>query len=229
MRTRSIAPGAARWPQLICAPSKAGPVGLEQATRRSLVAEHDFGVGAHIHQQRHFRGEIRPLGEHHAGRIRADVSRDARQHVDARIAMQLQVDDVGPQGERVIDGERERRAAEFHRIDAEQQVMHDGIADQRRLEDVLVRHAGHARHVRRERAQRLAHRHRHQRGAARIHHGIGDAAHQILAEADLRIHDARGGDHLAAQQDRTDAPRWWSSRRRPRDRRRARAARARRR
>ena len=32
MRTRSIAPGAARCPQLICAPSKAGPVGLEQAT-----------------------------------------------------------------------------------------------------------------------------------------------------------------------------------------------------
>ena len=30
MRTRSIAPGAARWPCVICAPSKAGPVGLEQ-------------------------------------------------------------------------------------------------------------------------------------------------------------------------------------------------------
>ena len=34
MRTRSIAPGAARWPQLICAPSNAGPVGLEQASSR---------------------------------------------------------------------------------------------------------------------------------------------------------------------------------------------------
>ena len=34
MRTRSMAPGAARWPQLICAPSNAGPVGLEQARSR---------------------------------------------------------------------------------------------------------------------------------------------------------------------------------------------------
>ena len=34
MRTRSIAPGAARWPQEICAPSKAGPVGLDAASRR---------------------------------------------------------------------------------------------------------------------------------------------------------------------------------------------------
>ena len=34
MRTRSMAPGAARWPQEICAPSKAGPVGEEAASRR---------------------------------------------------------------------------------------------------------------------------------------------------------------------------------------------------
>ena len=37
MRTRSIAPGAARWPQEICAPSKAGPVGEEQASSRSRL------------------------------------------------------------------------------------------------------------------------------------------------------------------------------------------------
>ncbi len=37
MRTRSIAPGAARWPQVIWAPSKAGPVGEEQASSRSLL------------------------------------------------------------------------------------------------------------------------------------------------------------------------------------------------
>ena len=37
MRTRSIAPGAARWPQLICAPSNAGPVGLDAASIRSRL------------------------------------------------------------------------------------------------------------------------------------------------------------------------------------------------
>ena len=37
MRMRSIAPGAARWPQEICAPSKAGPVGDEQASSRSRL------------------------------------------------------------------------------------------------------------------------------------------------------------------------------------------------
>ena len=33
--------------------------------------------------------------------------------------------------------------------------------------------------------------------AARVHHDIGDAAHQILAEPDLRIHRAAGGENLA--------------------------------
>jgi hypothetical protein len=35
MRMRSMAPGAARWPQEISAPSKAGPVGEEAATVRA--------------------------------------------------------------------------------------------------------------------------------------------------------------------------------------------------
>ena len=34
---RSIAPGAARCPELICAPSKAGPVGEEQARTLDLL------------------------------------------------------------------------------------------------------------------------------------------------------------------------------------------------
>ena len=60
------------------------------------------------------------------------------------------------------------------------------------------------------------------RVAARIHHHVGDAAHQVLAEADLRVHRARRGDDLAARRDRRDGRRWWSSRCRRRRRRRAR-------
>ena len=36
--------------------------------------------------------------------------------------------------------------------------------------------------------------------AARIHHHIGDAAHQVFAEADLRVHQAGGGHHLARRE-----------------------------
>ncbi len=48
-----------------------------------------------------------------------------------------------------------------------------------------------------ERVERLAYRRGHFLIAARIHHHIGDAAHQVLAEADLRVHQARRGDDIA--------------------------------
>ena len=49
---RSIAPGAARWPEEICAPSKAGPVGEEQAQNAAAIAQQDLGVGADVDKQR---------------------------------------------------------------------------------------------------------------------------------------------------------------------------------
>jgi hypothetical protein len=67
------------------------------------------------------RPEIRALGEHHSRGIRAHVPGDARQHIDSRVAVQLQIDDVRAQRERRVGRERERRAAELHRIDPEQQ------------------------------------------------------------------------------------------------------------
>ena len=35
---------------------------------------------------------------------------------------------------------------------------------------------------------------------ARVEHHVGDAAHEILAEADLRVHLARGGEHFAGSE-----------------------------
>ena len=59
------------------------------------------------------------------------------------------------------------------------------------------RDAGLARHFGRERIERGTDRLGHLLRAARIHHRVGDPAHQILAEADLRIHGAAGGHDLA--------------------------------
>ena len=129
IRTRSIAPGAARWPHEICAPSKAGPGrrrGGEQPVPR---AEDDLGVRADVDEQRDLVREVRRLGEDRPGRVRADVAGDARQHVDARagVAGQLQLARRRTRTARV-GRERERRRAERRRVDAEQEVMHDRIA-----------------------------------------------------------------------------------------------------
>ncbi len=137
MRTRSIAPGAARWPQLICAPSNAGPVGLEQASSRSRLPSTISALVPTSTSRRDFRAQVRTLREDHAGRVGADVPGDARQDVDAGIGVHGEPERGGAKRQRMVDGEGKRRAAEFRRVDAEHQVMHDRVADQRQLEDVL--------------------------------------------------------------------------------------------
>ncbi len=85
-------------------------------------------------------------------------------------------------------------------VNPEQQVMHDRVADERRLEDLLARDADLPRDVGDEAVDRGAHGVGHLLLAARIHHHVRDAAHQVFAEANLRIHHARGGHDLAAAQ-----------------------------
>ena len=119
------------------------------------------------------------------------------QCVRPRTAVQVQADLRGPKLQCLVGREREGRAAELHRVDAEQQMMHDRVTDQRHLENVVGVRLRLTRDVGREPIQRLAHRGGHLLRPARVHHGIGDAAHQILAEADLRVHDAARGEHLA--------------------------------
>ena len=96
MRTRSIAPGAARCPQLICAPSNAGPVGLEQASRRVRLPSTISALVPTSTSSVSFVGEVGPLGEDHAGGIRAHVTGDARQDVDARVRVQRESDLASP-------------------------------------------------------------------------------------------------------------------------------------
>ena len=136
MRTRSMAPGAARWPALIWAPSKAGPVGDDAASSRSLLPEHDLGVRADVHDEGQVVGEVRLLGEDHPGRVRADVPGDAGQDVDPGARMGPQPELRGRQLQGGVDGQRERRRAQWRRVDAQDQVVHDRVADEGELEDL---------------------------------------------------------------------------------------------
>jgi hypothetical protein len=67
-------------------------------------------------------------------------------------------------------------------------MVHDRIADQRHLDDVLAGNSGLGRRLADERVDSLAHDARQLGGAVRVHHRVGDAAHQVLAETDLRVH-----------------------------------------
>ena len=130
-----MAPGAARCPPLIWAPSKAGPVGLEAASSRrrspsTISAFVPTSTSSVIRV-----GVLRLLGQDHAGRIGADVAGDARQDVDASARVRPDAEFRRRRLDRPVRRQRERRTAEGRRVDAEQEVMHDRVADEGEFED----------------------------------------------------------------------------------------------
>ena len=69
--------------------------------------------------------------------------------------------------------------------------MHDRIADEHDFQNVRERTIGLLCHFLRQLLQRRADGRGHFLFATRIHHHVGDAAHQVFAEADLRVHQPR--------------------------------------
>ena len=79
-------------------------------------------------------------------------------------------------------------------------MVHDRVADRGHLDDAVACDAGGAGNLADQPVDRRTHGTRHLGVAAGMEHDIGDAAHQVLAEADLRVHRPRRGKRLAGDQ-----------------------------
>ena len=76
----------------ICAPSNAGPVGLDAASRRSRLPSTISAFVPTSTMRLTSSREVRRLGEDHAGGVGADVAGDARQDVCARSRVDRQAE-----------------------------------------------------------------------------------------------------------------------------------------
>ena len=135
---------------------------------------------------------MRCLGEDDAGGVRPDMPCDAGQDVEARPGMCRQAELGGADANRGVGCEGERGRAEGHRIDAQEQVVHDRVADDRDLEDLVDREAGSFRQAGDERGQRGPNGFRHLPRTVLVEHRVGHPAHEVLAKADLGIHHPVG-------------------------------------
>ena len=195
-----MAPGRGALPARDLRALERRPRGARGGEQAFAVAEHDLGVRPDVDQEAHLVGEVRRLGEHDAGGVRADVAGDARQHVRARSRVHGEAELARGQSQGLVDREGERRAAERRRVDPEQEVVHDRVADERDLEHVRAFDSGARRELGRELREAAAD------GAGElllgpgVQHDVGDAAHEILAEADLRVHLAGRREHVAGRE-----------------------------
>ena len=150
MRTRSIAPGAARCPHEICAPSNAGPVGLEAASRRSRLPS---TISAFVPTStRRLTSSARcGASERTTPAVSAPTWPAMHGSTYAR-APGCTGRPSSRAGMRsgLVDRQGERRAAERRRVDPEQEVVHDRVADERDLEHVRALDSGARRELCRE-------------------------------------------------------------------------------
>ncbi len=113
---------------------------------------------------------------------------DARQDIRAGAGMGLKLELRGANADRAIGGERERRGTQRDRVDPQDEVVHDRVAHDRQLEDLVALDPSRCGEPGQQAVERCAHRSCHLGRPLRMHHGVRDAAHQVLAEPDLRIH-----------------------------------------
>ncbi len=177
---------------------RAGGAGAGQ--HALVIAQHNLGIGSHIHQQSHRRIQVRPLGQDHSGGIGTHMTGDTGQHINTGVAVDREVNFRGPQGDGAVGRQRKRRAAQLHRVDTQQQVVHDGITDKGGFQNIGGLRPDPLRHLHRQGVERLAHSGGHLDLAARIHHHVRHPAHQVFAKADLRVHHASRGQHIARGQ-----------------------------
>ena len=177
---------------------------LERGTRRRrrgeqevAVAEDDLGVRADVDDELDDLALVGRLGQDHAGRVGADVAGDAGQDVDAGTGVDGEIQLGGPDLDGSVGRQRERRGAQRHGIDAQHEVMHDRVADDRDVEDLVAADAGVHRELGDQPVERLADGDRHLGRPLGMHHRVAHAAHQVLAEADLRVHHAVAGEDRA--------------------------------
>ena len=155
-----------------------------------------FRIGANIRDEGHFIFLIRRFGQDNRSHVSANMACNTGQDIDARAFVHHGANMGGTDGLGLLRRKRERRATQFNWIDAEKQVVHDGIADHDKFHeqagiDPSVCTAGHGQFV-----QSFVDRGGHGFCATFVHHGVGDAGHDILTILNLRVHQTRRGKHL---------------------------------
>ena len=177
---------------------------LEGGSRRArggkqplAVPEDDLGVRADVDDEADLVGEMRRLGEDHSRSVGTHVPGDAGQHVRARPRVDGQPELGRVEAEPRVERERERGASELGRVDPEEQVVHDGIPDERDLEHVRPLDARVPAQLGRQLREASADGTGELLLRAGVEHHVRHAAHEVLAEADLRVHLPGRGDDIA--------------------------------
>ena len=128
------------------------------------------------------------------------MPRNAGQQIDFRARRQFKAQVACGNAYRAVDTQGKRRDSKGFRVQPQRQVVHDRITDDDGFIYVAALDADLSRGPTRQFVERRAHRLGHLVGTPILVHGVGNAAHEVFAETDLRIHGRRRRRHAAVRQ-----------------------------
>ncbi len=179
---------------------KCGAGGAGGCKDTTISGEDDLGVGADVNDQLYTRLVLWPRGQDHRCGVSTDMAGNARQHMGAGGRVGAEVQFCGGNVHGLFGGEGERRRSEWGRVVAEEQVVHDRVPDQHELKQFLPCRPGGLTQFPQKRVECSTNGRRQLGFASRVHHHVGDPAHEVLTEPDLGVHGAAGGLNLAGCQ-----------------------------
>ncbi len=179
---------------------KGGTCGAGADQQSLFVGQHNLRIGTDIDHQGHGPVVAGSLRQDNPGGIGAHMPGNTGQAVQPRFSMGAQANFAGPGVDGLTGGQGKGRSTQVDRINAQQNVVHDRIGDQRDLEDILDPATRFQREICEQAVDRLPDGAGQQLGALGVHHHVGHPAHQVFPVANLGIHHPRRGQHLTGIQ-----------------------------
>ena len=109
---------------------------------RALVRQTDLGVRADVEGQHSLHGVGQPAGEEHRHVVGADIAGDVRRQIERRTAIQLHADFLGAYHHRVAHRSDVGGLAQLAHRQAGHEVVHGGIPDHDRIDNLAAVGAG---------------------------------------------------------------------------------------
>ena len=166
----------------------------------SLRTQQNLAIGADVHGDPDLGTFINPRGEGHGHRVGAHEAGDDREQADPRLGVHLEEEVAGGDHQRVAHDGSVGRQAHVGGVDAEEDVVHAGIADDHHLVDPFGEDAGLADDLLHVLVQEPDDPGLELPEIGGVELGEGDPGHEVAAEDRLRIQARDRGELLSGLQ-----------------------------
>ncbi|CAB4651339.1 unannotated protein [freshwater metagenome] len=164
-----------------------------------VVAQDNFSVGANVDEQLHVGAAMWAFRQNCASCVGAYVTGDAWANIEPCVR-KFDVEFDRFTAGCLVGCKNERRSAKWGWVDAQQDVVHDRVANHHDFQNLVGGNIGLLSKFYYQQIEGIANGECQLFFATLIHHHVGNSTHQVLAETNLGVHYASAAEHFTASE-----------------------------